>query len=90
MDICENISDSDNKEIIVYPNPTSNYFNITLDKTYSEIIVSINDISGKTVFSKRYTNVSMIENISINNPSGLYLMTIQSDDKTMHFKLLKK
>ncbi len=87
---CDNIAEFDGEKIVVYPNPTNDFININLDKVYSDIMISVKDITGKEVFSEKYCNVSKIEGIQINQTSGLYFVTLRSNEEVISFKVLKK
>lgn len=68
------------KDVLVYPNPFSDYIQIELDND-SEIscAVSLHDITGKLVFQKKnYSKTIQINNLEM-LPSGLYFLDIQTD-----------
>ena len=86
---CNALSIEENEETInfeMYPNPTTNYLNINLIDEANVIIYNIN---GQSVFSKEL-------NIGLNNfelpsiRSGLYMVKIFSENKTITRKLIVK
>lgn len=71
----------------VYPNPTSDVVNVTVDALVSN--VAIVDLNGRTVKTAKFDGVS---NASVNVSdlaSGVYMMTISSDKGTTTKKIVK-
>jgi hypothetical protein len=73
----------------VYPNPTSGNFSIDLGDSYDKSVISISDITGRLLESKTITQ-SEILNLSINEPAGIYFITIQAGDKKAVIRLVKE
>jgi phosphatidylserine/phosphatidylglycerophosphate/cardiolipin synthase-like enzyme len=79
-------------EFTLYPNPTSGLLTIDTKNAYSldNVSISIHDALGKNVYTKEYSSL-VHENISIaNQASGLYFVTLQSNGKTWHYKVIKE
>ncbi len=78
-------------EFTMYPNPLS-YGNLTLDmtSTSSEVFVSIIDLSGKQVYSNKYSNQgSQIQRLDLSDlTSGLYIISLESDLGKISKKLI--
>ena len=75
----------------VFPNPVGSNLNIQIDENkISGYHVNIVNLTGQTIFSKKYSNPS----ISINADgfaSGMYLLNIKTDDGSFYSqKLLKQ
>lgn len=71
----------------VFPNPTSNVVNVTVDALVSN--VAIVDLNGRTVKSVKFDGAS---NVSVNVSdlaSGVYMMTVSSDKGTSTKKIVK-
>lgn len=77
------------KVLAIYPNPTAGNFTIDLGDTYESSMVFITDISGRLLDSKTISQ-SQILNLSINEPAGVYLISIQADDKKAVMRLIKE
>ena len=75
--------------LIIYPNPTSGNFSIDLGTIYESSDVSIMDINGKLIYSK-IINQSKILNLSIEEPVGVYLISIKAADKKAVIRLVKE
>jgi len=74
----------------VYPNPVVDGFYITLgnDFTASLTNMTITDLTGKVYLQKRLSNESYIP---VNDlPAGMYLVLIQTDQKSEWIKLVKE
>ena len=76
------------KELLVYPNQTEGNFSIDLGADYSTVSISISDINGKLIRFEKYVQAKVIS-LSIKEPNGLYLLTINSGDKTAVIRLIK-
>ncbi len=75
----------------LYPNPNKGEFSLSFNSQSGENIdVAVHDISGRLVHSKKYNATSTFkENISLNNVStGMYLITVTDQEKTVTKKLI--
>lgn len=81
-------SDNNLQQIKVYPNPATNFINIESDTKIKEIKI-YNNIGQ---FVKKWKlNTSNKVNINVENlKSGIYLMTISSEEKTLFKKFVIK
>ncbi|MCJ8290902.1 MAG: SBBP repeat-containing protein [Crocinitomicaceae bacterium] len=73
----------------IYPNPTSGNFSIDLGAVYEFSVVSITDISGKLIDSKTITQ-SQIMNLNINEPAGIYTISVQTAEKKAIIRVVKQ
>jgi Secretion system C-terminal sorting domain len=79
-------------QISISPNPSSTYWNVTFDsKKNNEVKYSIIDITGKVILDG---NMSFDRNknfqINIQNLCmGIYVLSIQTDNKIFKFKVIK-
>ena len=85
----------DGSVIGVYPNPSSDIFNlnINLTNTKKKVIINVYDVVGKIVYSEILKNPTTQINKSINLNSfsnGMYLLNIQLDDAVLSKKLIKQ
>ncbi|MBC8754878.1 T9SS type A sorting domain-containing protein [Kordia sp. YSTF-M3] len=75
----------------LYPNPNKGDFSLSFNSTSGENIdVNVYDISGRLVHTKNYNATSTFnENISLKNvSSGMYLISVTDQDKTVTKKLI--
>lgn len=81
-------------DVNVYPNPTSDLVNIQVNNVNIEkIIVSINDLNGKLVYSGQYAGMTNLIGINIANYSpGTYLLSLKDKDSGVLgvFKIIKQ
>jgi len=77
------------ENLLIYPNPTSSDFSIDLGASYENAQVIITDVSGKLINSKSITQ-SQILNLSIHEPRGIYIVSVQAGDKKAVIRLIKQ
>ena len=65
--------------ILLYPNPTPNYFTIELINDYKNVTVTIYDLTGKLIYSKFLLSSTNINLNASDFTSGIYLVQIQTD-----------
>jgi hypothetical protein len=76
--------------VLVYPNPVREDFQIKFEETYSEIQVSIYNIQGQLVFNHDYHKAKNIS-VRLNGAPGLYFMQVATDEsQTAWIKIIKK
>ncbi len=75
-------------QLVVHPNPTNGNFSIDLGEVYNEITVNIIDLNGRLINSHFYEKGQLL-NLSIQEPSGIYFISIQSVDLTAVIRLMK-
>jgi hypothetical protein len=75
-------------DITVYPNPTYGIVTIDLGENLSEFIVSLNNVNGKLISQSTYKNTKMFD-LNLNVQSGIYLLTINSENKKATIRLIK-
>ena len=73
---------------IIYPNPTDGKVTVDLKSTYKDISVKLNDVLGRELFNKFYDEGQELH-FKINEPSGVYFLTIVSENKRLDFRLVK-
>ena len=76
-------------DLILYPNPTNGKFSIDMGDDYLVVTVTISDLNGKLIQSKKY-NKSQLLNLKIEEPSGVYLLVIESGEKKAVIRLVKE
>jgi hypothetical protein len=77
------------KNITLYPNPTQGNFFVDLGGVYKEVRLSIVDLNGKLVRSNSLHNTQTLM-VSMEEPTGVYLITIQADGKKAVVRLVKE
>jgi len=79
----------ENVKFDLYPNPNTGVFTVYFDTEYKEVWVSISDLTGRTVYSRYYANTQRIP-VSLNEPAGVYLMTVRAGDQERVVRLVKE
>lgn len=80
-----------NFQLSIYPNPTKGEFYILTEKTYRDSAVSIKDLTGKIVYNSTINLSNSRGTINIQNlPTGIYIVSIDTEDGTITKKLIKK
>lgn len=80
----------ENGEFLLYPNPTKNKINIALkNNSYTIDAVIVNDILGKTVFTKNINNQNAEIDLS-NLSNGVYFVKVKANGNEKIVKLIKE
>jgi hypothetical protein len=72
--------------ITMYPNPTESYVKLTIE---TNLTVRITDMNGREIKSERLTPSRNAVDVSGLTP-GTYIVSVQSDNKTNTYKLIKQ
>ncbi len=84
-----------NRNILIYPNPTNDYFNIHINNIdeLQYLEVSLFTTEGKQIDKKFYNQVNLKENILYNVDflnSGIYILEIKSNKESIQRKVIKR
>lgn len=78
-----------NFNVAVYPNPFVNEFEASFDKEYNNTAITIQTLSGQTIFKRKYQNKNLVR-VNLSGYSGqTYIVTINADGKKFTAKLIK-
>tara|TARA_R110002096_G_scaffold238027_3_gene429352 strand:+ start:45850 stop:48009 length:2160 start_codon:yes stop_codon:yes gene_type:complete len=75
--------------LLVYPNPTNGNFSIDLGAVYQNAEISIRDISGKLIDSRTIAQ-SQVLNLTLDQPAGIYIISVQAANKRAVIRLVKQ
>ncbi|MBT5402582.1 MAG: T9SS type A sorting domain-containing protein, partial [Crocinitomicaceae bacterium] len=75
-------------KIILFPNPTNGQLSIALDKVYPVIILRITSLKGELIQKNKYKNTALLE-INLEEPPGVYNVTIEADSQKANIRLVK-
>jgi hypothetical protein len=78
-----------NHNLSLYPNPSTGAFTIDLGAAYNNTTISITDINGKTVYQTTANQASLV-NLELNQPAGVYFVSVTSENKHTVVKLIKQ
>jgi len=76
-------------KLLLFPNPTNRNFSIDLGQQYQVVKITITDVSGKPIQSNIY-NESKLLNLQLEEPAGVYLMKIESENNKAVIRLVKE
>ena len=62
-------------KLVVYPNPSSDIFNVVFEKQVSNTELTVTDVQGKLIYSKKIQNTSQVK-IELNEAPGVYILNI--------------
>ena len=71
------------------PNPNNGTFFINLNKEYRFIEIEITNVIGQRVYTTSAKETNLI-NLTLNQPPGLYFVTVKTDEKSEVMKLVKE
>jgi hypothetical protein len=78
------VSDSENRKVIIYPNPAKNYFNISVEgSTIEPDTFRIIDLSGRIALDGFFNQGTKNVQIQDNLESGVYLVEVKSGVTTI-------
>ena len=80
--IINQLLDSD---INVFPNPTSNTFDVQLNNAFGTPLISVTDVNGVAVIPEQ----TQTNNLGASLPSGHYVITIRTEGGIRHKSLVK-
>lgn len=84
------LNELDDLTLSVYPNPSKDVFNITFEKEIEYAVLSLSNTLGQSIYT---TEVKQTSKTSINlkdKPSGLYFLTITSENSQKNIELIKE
>lgn len=81
---------NETNEITVYPNPFKDQLKLNLNQNFSELTISLIDITGKTLLNRNYENKTSIEFNNLDLPSGIYFIKITSKNLEKTVKVVKQ
>lgn len=84
----EVLSDAEDN-ILIMPNPSYGIFTLTLPAGVASAAVTITDVAGKIVHAK-ITSSDKTDFDMGGFPAGMYLITVVSEDKKYHAKVMKE
>lgn len=76
-------------KMAIYPNPTNGQFTVDLGGNYNDVNLVITDINGRMVYNTVYNQSSTIQ-LELNQPAGLYIVSVTSGNKHAVAKLIKQ
>ena len=82
---------ADIENIKIFPNPVHNYINIALPDNTNTTNIIISDINGKQLYKAAFNTRENPIQIPIKNFSkGIYLLQVNTQDKTETYKIIKQ
>ncbi|PLW92591.1 MAG: hypothetical protein C0592_10080, partial [Marinilabiliales bacterium] len=75
--------------LLLYPNPTDGNFSIDLGENYQTVTITLTDLAGKTIRSNTYNDCQLLD-LSIEEPTNVYLIVIESGNKKAVIRLVKE
>ncbi len=76
-------------QFVVYPNPTNGNFSVDLGKNYATVKISVTDLTGRLIQSSAFSNTQIL-NLTINEPAGIYLLIMESEEERAVVRLVKQ
>lgn len=74
--------------IKMFPNPTSGNYTIDLGSSFSDVVITVTDMTGRVIATER-EKAAQIINMNIEEPQGVYFVTIKANDKQAVLRLIK-
>ncbi|MDD4972164.1 MAG: autotransporter-associated beta strand repeat-containing protein [Paludibacter sp.] len=81
----------DKYNVKIYPNPVTDKAVISLDRAYDRVEVSIETVSGSTLFTQQYKRLSLLNVDLTTLPKGFYIVRVKGDNELISTsKVMKK
>lgn len=75
--------------VVLYPNPVKDALTVELGDMFTDVAVTITDLSGKVVLNQGFKTTSEL-NISLENQKeGVYMLTVSADGLSRTLKVIK-
>jgi phosphatidylserine/phosphatidylglycerophosphate/cardiolipin synthase-like enzyme len=86
-----NLRQATNQVVSLYPNPTQGSFTIKNqnNNNLNNVAIKIYDTLGKCIVEKQYSTFSSEILSLVDQPSGLYFVTLKNNEKSWNFKVIK-
>src|SRR5690606_31805274 len=85
------VQDLTQSQLSIYPNPTRGEFYILTEKSYGDSQISIQDMTGKTVYQTTLNLANQRGTVDVSSiPTGVYVVTIHTNEGKITKKLIKK
>jgi hypothetical protein len=76
-------------DLSLYPNPTKGDFSIDLGQKHESVKITITDLRGRAIQSHTYYE-SKVLNLRLDEPAGIYLLVLESNEKIAVLELMKE
>ncbi|MGB5417996.1 T9SS type A sorting domain-containing protein, partial [Algibacter sp.] len=83
------LEDVSNSELSIFPNPTSDYFNLNFNKQINNLEIEIFTITGKSIKKIKKKGTSKLRLDVSNFSQGIYFLRVKADDAISIEKVLK-
>ncbi|ESU29081.1 hypothetical protein FLJC2902T_11180 [Flavobacterium limnosediminis JC2902] len=77
------------QSVLLYPNPSSGIFKVTLPYAYEKTTVRVSDLTGKTIKEWNFETQQEFEISLEAAANGIYFVQLRCDDETAVFKVIK-
>lgn len=83
------INSFESNRITIYPNPTKGFFSLDLSEIKSAFTIKVYNNTGKVISSNNFNKGNII-NMEIDEPDGLYLISVITENNIVNMRLLKQ
>jgi uncharacterized repeat protein (TIGR03803 family) len=91
IETCRFVPDTEDTDKVntfkLYPNPNNGSFSIDLGSVYSNAVITIIEIDGRTIQKGSYNDVQVIQ-LKMYIQSGIYMLIITTDNEKAIFKII--
>ncbi|NLR93509.1 T9SS type A sorting domain-containing protein [Flammeovirga agarivorans] len=75
-------------QVKVFPNPIAQNFKVDLGKQFNQARIELRNVNGRLVFSNEYNHQQILD-IEVDQPKGVYFLTIYGDGKKASIRIVK-
>ncbi len=89
VSIISTIENTFDKSLVVYPNPSNGFVYINLGANFQIIGIEVKDVNGRILKKSLFKNRQFLD-FELDEPAGIYFITVTSENKSAIMKLVKK
>jgi hypothetical protein len=87
--LVQKVTRANNTDISIYPNPTMNTLNISLNNAVENTLIEIYSLEGKRLMSEQTNNLNYAMNVE-SLAKGTYMIRISNQEKTYTSKFVRQ
>lgn len=84
VDLADDVKKTDHLIVRAFPNPSTDYITVELDKQYADVKLELTTLNGRILQEYMYSNTQKIQLQRRGIPTGVYMLNIITNDELRH------